>query len=284
MASVKANLLAAFRYLLKPLVRLAVTNGVSFPEFCESLKQAYVDVAVAQMKTAGMEPTEEGVALVTSVPIMDVHGIAQSDTGMQFSSAVADELPIPTLLTAWHTDVRFTGPYGVTRDLKFPSGGTVGADNFSNLVSAYCPSFNASLVLDELLRLGCVVPVGSDYYRVVKRSYVPEPLSAPSILLFARVVHNLCEAAELNLRAQSVGGKGLVQRIIFTRYGLFTRDLAEFDKFIRSRGQIFADDVDNWLSDRDSEEGDGRINTGVGFYHYIVNDEDEFALSKKLPN
>src|ERR1700682_4576844 len=42
---VKDNLLAAFRYLLKPLVRLAVKNAVAFPEFGEALKQAYVDVA-----------------------------------------------------------------------------------------------------------------------------------------------------------------------------------------------------------------------------------------------
>ena len=58
--SVKENLLAAFGYLLKPLVRLAVKNGVSFPEFCEALKQAYVDVAAKQMTTSGKDPTEGG--------------------------------------------------------------------------------------------------------------------------------------------------------------------------------------------------------------------------------
>ncbi len=48
--SVKENLLAAFRYLLKPLVRLAVKNAVAFPEFSEVLKQAYIDVAERQFR------------------------------------------------------------------------------------------------------------------------------------------------------------------------------------------------------------------------------------------
>ena len=34
--SVKENLLAAFRYLLKPLVRMAVKNAVAFPSSAKS--------------------------------------------------------------------------------------------------------------------------------------------------------------------------------------------------------------------------------------------------------
>jgi hypothetical protein len=125
--------------------------------------------------------------------------------------------------------------------------------------------------LDELLRTGCVQDVGNGFYRAVKRSYIPDPLSAASIILFARVVHNLCETLEVNLRAESVGGKGLIERTVYTVHGVSKKDLSEFDKFIRARGQIFADDIDNWLSDRDQEGRKDGVRMGVGFYHYIVN-------------
>jgi hypothetical protein len=280
--SVKQNLLAAFRYLLKPLVRLAVKNGVSFPEFREALKEAYVDVAAKQMRSSGADPTEEGISLITNVEALDVRNILQSNAGDRFNAATQESNPLAKALMAWHTDLRYIGPYGVLRDIEFLPGKNSAA-TFTELAADYCPGVSPKALLDELVASGSVQHVGSGFYRAIKRSYVPDPLSARSILLFARVVHNLCEAAEVNLRADSVGGKGLIERTIYTEHGITREDVKDFDKFIRARGQIFADDIDNWLTHRDREGCKDNVKTGVGFYHYIVNDDDDLALSKQLP-
>jgi hypothetical protein len=58
----------------------------------------------------------------------------------------------------------------------------------------------------------------------------------------------------------------------------------DFDRYLRIRGQAFSDDVDNWLSDRDNQHAELRVNTGVGIYQYIINEDDELTLSKQLPN
>jgi hypothetical protein len=125
--------------------------------------------------------------------------------------------------------------------------------------------------------------VGNGFYRAVKRLYIPDPLSTQSILWFARVVHNLCETLAGNLSESERGG-GLMERTVYTVHGITKQNLVDFDKFLRSRGQNFADDIDNWLSDRDKEGCVDSIKTGVGIYHYIVNEEDEHALSKELPH
>lgn len=282
--SVKESLLAAFMYLLKPLVRLAIKNAVAFPEFSGVLKEAYVDVAVKQLAASGKESNIESVSLITNIEVKEVQEIARSDAAESFAESAQAAHPLPTVLAAWHTDANFTGPYGVVRDISFDrSSGSV-ADSFTDLVKAYCPGVSPRTLLDELLRTGCVQDVGNGYFRAVKRSYIPDPLSTQSILWFARVVHNICETLEVNFRAESVGGKGLIERTIYTVHGITKNDLKEFDKFIRERGQIFADDIDNWLSDRDREGCHDGIKTGVGIYHYIVNEEDERALSKDLPH
>jgi len=283
--SVKENLLAALRYLLKPLVRLAVKNGVSFPEFSEALKQAHVDVAAKQMRISGKDPTVEGISLIASIHTAEVQDILHSNAGAEFNVAVQEGNPVATALGAWHTDVKYTGPYGVVRDLELVRGRNSldRAATFTDLAATYCPGVSAKALLDELITSRCVQDVGNGFYRAIKRSYVPDPLSPASILLFARVVHNLCEAAEVNLRAESIGGKGFVERIIYTEHGLTAQELKEFDSFIRARGQTFADDIDNWLSERDKTGREDTVNTGVGFYHYIVNEDDELALSKQLP-
>jgi hypothetical protein len=282
--SVKENLLAAFRYLLKPLVRLAVKNAVAFPEFSEILKQAYVDVAARQLTASGKEPTFEGISLITNIETKEVLDIASLDAGAKFGQAAQEAHPLPTALAAWHTDVKYTGPYGVVRDLSLSRNGESGAHSFTELAASYCPGVSAKALLDELIRTGCVQDVGNGFYRAIKRSYIPDPLSAQNILLFARVVHNICETLEVNLRAESKGGKGLIERTVYTVHGITKQDLKEFDKYIRVRGQMFADDIDNWLAPYDQEGIEDPIQMGVGFYHYIVNKEDEVALSKELPN
>jgi hypothetical protein len=281
--SVKENLLAAFRYLLKPLVRLAVKNAVAFPEFGEVLKQAYVDVAARQLTVSGKDPSAEGISLIANIEIKEVREIANSEAAARFAQSAQEAHPLPTALAAWHTDSKYTGPYGVVRDIPFTRATGSTADSFTDLVNSYCPGVSPQALLDELIRTGCVQDVGNGFYRAVKRLYIPDPLSTQSILWFARVVHNICETLEVNFRAESVGGKGLIERTIYTVHGIAKNDLKEFDKFIRVRGQIFADDIDNWLSDRDKEGCADSVKTGVGIYHYIVNEEDERALSKELP-
>lgn len=283
--SVKENLLAAYRYLLKPLVRLAVKNAVTFPEFSDVLKQAFVDVAARQFQAAGKDPTVEGISLIANIDTTQVRDILRSNAGAGFALRAQESNPLPTALAAWHTDINYTGPYGVLRDLEFARSSTERAGaSFSELVATYCPGVSPRALLDELIRTGCVRDVGNGFYRAVKRLYVPDPLSTESVLWFARVVHNVCETLEVNFRAESAGGNGLVERTVYTVHGITKKDLKEFDKFVRARGQIFADDIDNWLSDRDKEGCEDGIKTGVGIYHYIVNEEDERALAKELPN
>jgi len=282
--SVRENLLAAYRYLLKPLVRLAVKNAVSFCDLSQALKQAYVDVAAKQMRSLGRDPNDSGISLITGLSSNEVLGILQSDVSNRFDSIEQAANPLPRILGGWHTDVQYTGPYGVLRDIEFEAPKTrgFGTGSFTELAAAYCPGVSPKVLLDELVRTGCVQDVGNGFFRAVKRSYIPDPLSAGSIVLFARVVHNICETLEVNLRAESIRGNGLIERTVYTVHGIKRQDLKEFDKFIRARGQIFADDVDNWLSDRDVAGRVDNIQTGVGFYHYIVNDDDERALSQEL--
>jgi hypothetical protein len=284
MQPVKDNLLTALRYLLKPLVRLAIKNGVLFPDFSAALQKVYVDVAGKQMTASKMQATDEGIALIANIEIQDVRDILRPVGDAKDAPSVHEVSPMIIILGAWHSDPKYAGPYGVLRDLPFSRAAAERFDTFTDLVQTHCPGINPQVALDELLRVGAVQDVGNGFYRPTRRSYVPDPLSATNIFYIARVVHNLCETLEVNLRPESAGGKGLVERSIFTQYGIPKKDHPAFDKFIRERGQAFADDVDNWLTPRDQEGIADAMQVGVGFYHYIVNEDDESALSKDVPN
>lgn len=261
-------------------------NGISFPEFSECLKHAYVAV-VAKQGPESREANMEAIALIANLPPAEVARLVQVASEPSFGALAAEANPLPTVLAAWHIDGRSTGPYGLVVDLPFESSDANSPKDytFTQLVNEHCPGFSARALLDELIRAKCVESVGHGFYRAVKRSYVSEdPLSVKNISMFAQVVHNLCEGAEVNLRPESADGKGLLQRSIWTDHGIPKSQLPAFDKFIRSRGQMFADDIDNWLSDWDKKGITDAVKTGVGIYHYIVNEDDESALARELPN
>jgi Family of unknown function (DUF6502) len=283
--SVKATLARAFRYLLKPLVRLSIRNGLSFPEFSQALKAAYVDVASKGKDGTGFDATDERIAAMTGVSVKEIREVLNEDVRPGAISAEGHSQPLAVLLSAWHTDARFLGPYGVLLDLPLSVPfNTKGTPTFSDLVQRHCPGLDPRMALEELVVAGCVQKVGERYYRAIKRSYVHVALSEKSIMYMARTVHNLCESLEMNQRAESSGDKGLMQRSIYTVHGLTREDLTKFNEYLRTRGQSFADDIDNWLTERDLEGISDVVKTGVGFYHYIITDDEEMVSLKQSTN
>jgi hypothetical protein len=267
---------------------VALKNGVLFPEFGMALKQAYVDVASRENKVAGIAVTGEGIFVKTGISASEVDKLLGATIASSLD--VESNLPLARILNAWHTDPRFTGPYGVLRDLEFQANeaqrsGKEDNGSFSDLARLYFPEISPKTLLDELVRLGSVKEVGNNFYRAVRRSYVPDPLTDDSIRLVAQIVHNFCETVEMNLRPDSIGGKGFVQRIVYSDTGISAEALQRFDKHVRARGQVFADEIDDWLtSNQERKESHGRFKTGVGYYHYVVNDDDESEFAKEQLN
>jgi hypothetical protein len=283
MQSVKQNLLAAFRYLLKPIIRLALKNGVSAPELNEVVGEAFVDVAARELKRSATGVTDEGVALITGMDAAAVRAILSAGPKHHLRVS-AKESPglLPIILEKWHTDPEFIGPYGVARDLPFVRQAKGGALGFTDLVARYCPATaSPRVLLDELLRGECVQDMGSEFYRPLKRFFVPAPLSTESILRFSRVVHNICETLARNLSVKDKGSV-LVERIIYANHPVSREDFAAFDQFLKTRVVGFANEIDDFLSDRENANATSGVKTGVGIYHYIVNEEDEQALSDEL--
>jgi hypothetical protein len=261
---------------------MALKNGILFPGFSAALKGAYLDVASRQLTAAGTAVSAEGISVITGIDRTEAESLLRGDPhSNEFALAVQSTSPLSRVLYAWHTDTRFTGPYGVLRDLKFSDSGAHSELTFSDLAAECCPGYSARVLLDELLRTESVQPIGDEHFRATTRSYVPEPLSGESIRLVAQAVHNLCETLEMNLRPESAGGNGQLQRIVYTPAGLTPVAMQEFNVYLRQRGQVFMDQIDDWLVEH--ENSDKTVSsqiTGIGLYHYVVNTEDEHDLDK----
>jgi len=256
-----------------------------FPEFVSAVKDAYVNVACAELRASDTRISSDAVSLMTEVDGPSVEELLSAPDDAFFPEAEQRMHAAARLLLGWHTDRDYIGPYGLVRDLQFSkseAGSRKEASSFTNLATKYCPSINPKVLLDELIRTGSVQDLGNGFYRAVTRSYVPEQLSVESLRYFAQVLHRHLDTLEFNLRSNDPSANRRLERTVYSDFGLAKSELPAFDKYLRQRAQLFADDIDNWLTDRSDAAQKDTVQTGVSFYHYVVNTDDEEDFKKAL--
>lgn len=147
-------LVLALRRVLRPLVRLMVSRGVTYPYLAELLKGLFVDVADKEFRIGTKAPTDSRVSLVTGVHRKDVSRLRQE---LDISSeAVPSVVSLGAQLVAvWMGSERYLDEAGKPRPLpRFISEG--GEVSFEALVASVNSDIRSRVVLDEWLRLGVV--------------------------------------------------------------------------------------------------------------------------------
>ena len=115
--SPKRGLLNAYGRLMGPLVRILIRNGVTFDEFAEIAKQSFVEVAGKHCQEQDEEASPEQLAKLTGFTASEV-GSIEDQRQQRLAEAAPSYLDeIARLLHGWHTDSRFTGPYGIPMEL-----------------------------------------------------------------------------------------------------------------------------------------------------------------------
>jgi hypothetical protein len=70
-------------------------------------------------------------------------------------------------------------------------------------------------------------------------------------------------------------GKGRFERTVRPDSGLRIQDLPLFDQYVRQKSQALLEDIDNWLTKLEKpSKSDTSIQTGVGIYHFVVEDDE----------
>lgn len=196
------SLLAALRHTLRPLVRLLIARGVTYPMLIELIKGVYVAVAEKDFPLPERQATDSRVSLLTGVHRKDVRrlraGPPADDAAMPDSVALGAQL-----VAAWTTRREFRDGRGRPRPLaRLASQG--GRRSFEALVASVSKDIRARPVLDEWLRLGIVdIDAGE---RVVLRAsaFVPARGIDEKAFYFGHNVHDHIAAAAHNLQGEGL--------------------------------------------------------------------------------
>lgn len=260
----KSRLKAAYRQLLRPLVRILLRNGIEASEFTDIAKLVYVDVARASISREGREPDKKEIASLTGLTAGEIEEVinrSASDSGENTNLGL-----ITRVLSSWHTDTDYTGPYGLPLELTFEDPQS---PNFCALCAKYAPDAFPRELLNELIRIGAVKETDNNWFKILTRTYLPKFDDPASLEHLGQSIENFANTIDHN-RAQTDPEKKLFERVVAADEGINPEDLPQFKQFVRERSQLLLEEIDNWLSQLDTPaKGKEKIDTGLGIYHYV---------------
>lgn len=264
--NVKKPLLAACRHLLHPLVRILLRHGVSYGEFSDSVRGAYIDIAQNELVPPDRPQTEARIAILTGLTKREVQRIwnldGEIDDGVNTNR-------IARVLQGWSQDPQYLGPYGLPLEVPF-EGATM---SFEDLVRKYAGDVPARALLEELVRVNAAIEMDDGYVRLLNRTYVPSPLDPVGLERLGNVVNYFIDTVDFNLQKKRQG-QGRFERYAMTIEGLSEQAFQRFDALIREKGQELLEVLDDWLGENETKGGHKlpsteAIKTGVGIFHFI---------------
>lgn len=277
-ANVKDYLLQALRLMLKPLVKLFISQGVTHAEFSETAKEVYVEIALRHFETSG-KINKSRVAILTGLTRKEVKNVI--DRALQSGSNEKMYSRPERVLAGWYGDPRYTGPYGIPLELPYESS-VKDEPTLVSLVKTYSGDMAPRQMLNELLRSGSVVEVDKRY-KAVSRLYEPSALSPELIVRLGEIGHRFFSTAAMNIEKKGQGA-GYFDRLVYADKGCSDNVIALFDEYIKVRGQDFLEELDVWFSANEKLNGADNERKGTGIYmvHYVDEDRDKTSLRELL--
>jgi len=239
---VKDGLTEACKEAIRPLVRLALKHGISFPEFMDALRYVFIESA-AEDHLAELGASAAQIAALTGIERRKVVELLGAEPASK--TLTARMLAAGQILSAWHADPDYTGPYGIPMDLEYQGPGS-----FCELAAKYGGQISPEDILGELMAVGCVARSKSGALTVVRRSYISEQLGPVALNYFGKSLRNLAETLAFNLEVDGPEAKRFERQVVSSG-GIRDADLGAFLNLLQESGQKFLEDLDAWISERE---------------------------------
>ncbi len=276
---VQQNLRKALRMLLKPLVRLLISQGVTHTDLSNAAKEVYVEMAIRHFMIED-KINQSRIAVITGLTRKEVKRVLDK---AQTAERIDEGFSRPgRLLTGWHSDPNFIGPYGVPLELPYDSAQDE-KRTFKQLVKIYGADMSPRAMLDILISSGAVVEADKGMYRAVRRTFEPTALSPELLERFGYVAHDFFSTAARNIEKDEASEKFL-ERVVRANRPLSKTAIDQLSVYLKENGQHFLEQIDNWIvafGDKPSDN-DETFNTGLGMYHYVESPTEKTSLNELL--
>ncbi|ACK85554.1 DUF6502 family protein [Methylorubrum extorquens] len=185
--------------LLRPLVRLLVQRGITFPALTNLLRELYVNVAEYDFALPGKEQTDSRVSLLTGIHRKEVRRLRGA--GAPVSQVPTTVSRTGRIIARWVASPEFTDSEG--QPLPLPRSAEGDTPSFESLVEGVTKDVRPRAVLDEWLDRGVAVLDAQGHVRLLEAAYLPKGGAEPQLYYFGRNLHDHLAAAAENIAGPS---------------------------------------------------------------------------------
>jgi hypothetical protein len=263
-----ANLHAPLARLLRPLVRLCIRGGMTFPALAQLLRELYVNVAEHDFALEGKEQTDSRVSLLTGIHRKEVARLRGAGTPVHEAPVTLSRTS--AIIARWLAAPEFTDAKG--EPLSLPRTAEAGAPSFEMLVESITKDVRPRAVLDEWLDRGLATINDDGEIALMDAAFVPRGDDGGKWHYLGRNLHDHVAAAAANV---SSAAPPFLERAVHYD-GLspaLAKRLEERSRKLAMEALKTANREANRALAKD-EGGNSRWNFGVYIYCEGLDDED----------
>lgn len=268
----QAALVKAVHLLCKPLIRLLIEKGMTFPQFRELMKALYVETADAHFSLDGNKPSDSRIFVLTGVHRKDIKRIRQQSE--QDKPQVTSSASLSGELVArWTSMPEYLDNNGKPRRLlKSEKNNEPG---FDQLVSSVSKDVRPRVVLDEWLRLN-IVRMQDDYVVLNKSAFVANKEFNEMAYYLGHNVHDHLASCTNNILDES---DPMLERSVY--YASLTEASVNKLRTIASKKgnellqQINKQAIKFYDADKNKDDANHRMRLGVYWYQTQLEDGKE---------
>jgi len=254
--------------LLRPLARILLRHGLSTYDFSRIANIAFIQAAQDILREQGKTASFSRVSTITGLHRHVVSDIVKSAEASRPSLAADKDYRrnrLARVLSGWFESPEYTDEDGRPRVL--PVDGP--EPSFEGLVRSFSGDIYPKIILDELLRVGAVRVLKDGSVRALARRYTLGGADAAALQqlgsaardLFSTLEHNIAAPADSRLYDDSV-----------VSVRLDSAAIPLLRQLLHRRGASFLEDVEGWISERETTSESGSVRAGV-MVHMFVDQE-----------
>src|ERR1700721_1808296 len=196
--NVKTALSLSLLRLLRPLVRIMLREGLTYPHFAAIAQMAFVESAAKDFVGKGAKTSAASMCALTGLTVDEIKTALLEQERFEASELLEVSNPFARVLHGWHNDRDCVGPYGFPVDLPFEGSPLC----VTNLTARHAAGVSPHAVLVELQRVGAVTEVGFNVWKPLKQEYIEPSLSPENLGRMASLVESLLSTLENNTRGK----------------------------------------------------------------------------------
>ncbi len=183
--------------LLRPLVRLCIRAGMTFPALCQLLRELYVNVAEYDFALPGKEQTDSRVSLLTGIHRKEVSRLRGA--GAPVNAVPASVSRTGAIIARWLASPRYCDAAGTPAPL--PRTADAGQPSFEELVASVTRDLRPRAVLDEWIDRRIVTIDAEDRIALAEAAFIPQHGDDDKLYYFGRNLHDHLAASVANVLA-----------------------------------------------------------------------------------